>query len=100
MRTYLRCKESDSLGLGLYRILGPVPGAYAFRRSYTNQTTESVLLHLFSKGSKVRIWKGSNRMRIAVTQRNGDLPLWRAELSEIQAAGLQSVERTLDHGGW
>ncbi|KAJ6784334.1 hypothetical protein PWT90_09957 [Aphanocladium album] len=100
MRTYLRCEEKDTLGLGLYRILGPVPGAYAFRRSYVNQIAESVLLHLFSRGSKIRLWKGTNRTCIAVTQRNGDLPLWRAELSEIQAAGLQSVERSLDHGGW
>ncbi|KAH8715382.1 hypothetical protein HC256_004208 [Beauveria bassiana] len=44
VRSYLQCETDDQpLGLGLYRTLGPVPGAYAFRRSYPGQSAESVL---------------------------------------------------------
>ncbi|KAK8146530.1 hypothetical protein G3M48_002992 [Beauveria asiatica] len=100
VRSYLQCETDDQpLGLGLYRTLGPVPGAYAFRRSYPGQFAESVLVHLLPKHSKIRIWKGIDR-RAEVPVRMGEIPLWQADNLGLGNAGLKCREEVFDQGGW
>ncbi|OAA34930.1 hypothetical protein ISF_09995 [Cordyceps fumosorosea ARSEF 2679] len=95
LRSYLQC---ESVGLGLYRTLGAVPGAYSFRQCNPDQPAESVLVHLLAKESKIGLWKGTDRVKVPSIP--GKIGLWQASPNELAEAGLQYVEQTFDDGGW
>ncbi|KAL6406385.1 hypothetical protein AUP68_09178 [Ilyonectria robusta] len=98
METLRSCLQCESFGLGLYRTLGPVPGAYSFRQSNPDLPVESVLVHLLEKESKIAIWKAAHRVKVPFF--NGKIGLWQATHSELEGAGLQCVEETFENGGW
>lgn len=93
-RSYLQC---ESVGLGLYRTLGPVPGAYSFRKSSPGLPVESVVIHVLAKNTKIVIWKDSHRIQVPFSK--GSIGLWQALPSDLLDAGSQRVERTFDNGG-
>lgn len=95
LRSYLQC---ETVGLGLYRQLGAVPGAYSFRLCNPDQPAESVLVHLLAKDTKIGLWKGADRVKVpSIPGKNG---LWQAFPNELEEAGLQYIEETFEDGGW
>jgi hypothetical protein len=94
IKSYLQC---ESIGLGLYRTLGPVPGAYSFRESNPDLPAESVLVHLLDKNSKIATWKASHRVKVPFFK--GQIGLWQADTSDLERAGLQRVEEAFENGG-
>ncbi|KAK7224011.1 hypothetical protein V2G26_012014 [Clonostachys chloroleuca] len=92
------CLHCESMGLGLYRTLGPVPGAYSFRRSNPDLPVESVVVHLLDKETEIVLWKASHRAKVPFFK--GKIGLWQATSSELEGAGLQCVKKTFENGGY
>ncbi|CEL00942.1 hypothetical protein ASPCAL00534 [Aspergillus calidoustus] len=85
-------------GLGLYRTFGAMPGDYAFRQSDPASGPESLLVHIWKKGSRVVYWKASHLQQVVTTK--GENNLWRAPRVALRHAGLEPVEVTFENGGF
>ncbi|KAH7304475.1 hypothetical protein B0I35DRAFT_151162 [Stachybotrys elegans] len=95
IRSYLQC---ESIGFGLYRTLGPVPGAYSFRKSNPDSPAESIVVHLLENNTKIAIWKASHRVKVPFSK--GDIGLWETAPSNLEAAGSERDEQTFENGGY
>ncbi|KAK0368059.1 hypothetical protein CABS03_06578 [Colletotrichum abscissum] len=87
----------DWFGLGLYRAFGTAPGDYTFRQSDPDSNVESLLVQLWSEGSKVTVWKGSHRHQLPSVR--GENFLWRVPRAILKRLGLEPVEVTFERGG-
>ncbi|KAH7131189.1 hypothetical protein EDB81DRAFT_808081 [Dactylonectria macrodidyma] len=94
-RSYLR---SELLCLGLSRTLGPVPGAYSFRRSNPHLPVESVMVHLLEKDTTIAIWDGSHQVGVPFFE--GEIGLWQTLPHYLVGAGSQRLVETFKDGGY
>ncbi|KAM4066709.1 hypothetical protein HRG_012146 [Hirsutella rhossiliensis] len=84
--------------LGLYRSIGAAPGDYTFRKSDPGADGESLLVQLWSKGSKVSFWGGSHRHHLPSVK--GDNNLWRVPRVILVRLGLKPTDVTFEQGGF
>ncbi|KAF2182597.1 hypothetical protein K469DRAFT_752086 [Zopfia rhizophila CBS 207.26] len=84
--------------LGLYRSIGAFPGDYIFRKSDPEVKVESLLVQLWSKGSRVSFWGGSHHHELPSVK--GENNLWRVPRVSLKQLGLEPIEVTFEQGGF
>ncbi|PVI02629.1 hypothetical protein DM02DRAFT_641106 [Periconia macrospinosa] len=88
----------DWFALGLYRSIGAFPGEYSFRKSDPEAKVDTLLVQLWSKGSRASFWGGSHRHQLPCVK--GENNLWRVPRVRLKHLNLEPTEVTFEQGGF
>ncbi|PVH90668.1 hypothetical protein DM02DRAFT_547351 [Periconia macrospinosa] len=88
----------DWFALGLYRSIGTFTGEYSFRKSDPEAKVDTLLVQLWSKGSRAFFWGGSHRHQLPCVK--GENNLWRIPRVSLKHLNLDPTEVTFEQGGF